>query len=39
MLALTVPLGPAVQAGLNARDPQLFEEQLQAAHEVRGAAG
>lgn len=34
MLALTAPLGPEVQLGLNARDPDVFEAQLQAAHEV-----
>lgn len=34
MLALTVPLEAEVQVGLNARDPTVFEEQLQAAHEV-----
>lgn len=34
MLALSVPLPQEVQVGLNARDPAVFEEQLQAAHEV-----
>jgi hypothetical protein len=38
MLALVVPMPAEVQVGLNARDTQVFEEQLQAAHEVGAAA-